>query len=79
MAYTSPKSGSVINPGKRKKLPKSKVSKTKQKKRTDNSAPPFNQQWMQQVILMEQEMRKKKKKKQGGMFKTANNKYKEGE
>ena len=32
MPYRSPKSGSVVNPGKRKKLPKSKVSKKTQKK-----------------------------------------------
>jgi len=32
MPYRSPKSGSVVNPGKRKKLPKSKVSSKTQKK-----------------------------------------------
>ena len=32
MPYRSPKSGSVVNPGKRKKLPKSKVSSETQKK-----------------------------------------------
>jgi len=32
MAYKSPKTGSVINPGKRKKLPKSKVSRKTQLK-----------------------------------------------
>jgi len=32
MAYTSPKTGAKVNPGKRKKLPKSKVSKKTQQK-----------------------------------------------
>jgi len=31
MSYTSPKTGAKVNPGKRKKLPKSKVSKKTQK------------------------------------------------
>ena len=63
MTYRSPKSGSVVNPGKRKKLPKSKVSSETQKKNRSKLAKavvgavlPLNIQ----------------------AFRVADNKYKEG-